>query len=62
MCFEGTLNQLDLPIAMQKLIITGVAGVLIGATSFSTKPSISQGPQPTPIPNPLNPPKPKAAA
>jgi hypothetical protein len=29
---------------MQKLIITGVAGVLIGAVAFSTKPSISQSP------------------
>jgi hypothetical protein len=35
---------------MQKLIITGIVGVLIGATAFSTKPSISQGLQPTPSP------------
>jgi hypothetical protein len=35
---------------MQKLIITGNVGVLIGATAFSTKPSISQGPQPGPTP------------
>jgi hypothetical protein len=33
---------------MQKLIITGIVGVLIGSTAFSTKPSTSQGPQPTP--------------
>ncbi len=33
---------------MQKLIITGIVGVLIGATAFSTKPSISQSPKPTP--------------
>jgi hypothetical protein len=35
---------------MQKLIITGIVGVLIGATAFSTKPSISQSPQPSPTP------------
>jgi hypothetical protein len=35
---------------MQKLIITGVAGVLIGAVAFSTKPSISQSPSPIPTP------------
>jgi hypothetical protein len=35
---------------MQKLIITGVVGVLIGSTAFSTKPSISQSPAPTPTP------------
>jgi hypothetical protein len=35
---------------MQKLIITGVAGVLIGAVAFSTKPSISQSQAPTPTP------------
>jgi hypothetical protein len=35
---------------MQKLIITGVAGVLIGAVAFSTKPSISQSPSPSPSP------------
>jgi hypothetical protein len=35
---------------MQKLIITGIIGVLIGATAFSTKPSISQSPAPTPTP------------
>jgi hypothetical protein len=40
---------------MQKLIITGVVGVLIGATAFSTKPSISQGPQPTPALSPTEP-------
>ncbi len=40
---------------MQKLIITGIVGVLIGATAFSTKPSISQGPQPTPSPQPTEP-------
>jgi hypothetical protein len=36
---------------MQKLIITGIVGVLIGATAFSTKPSISQSPAPTPTPS-----------
>jgi hypothetical protein len=35
---------------MQELIITGIVGVLIGATAFSTKPSISQSPAPTPTP------------
>jgi hypothetical protein len=35
---------------MQKLIITGIVGVLIGATAFSTKPSISQSPAPPPTP------------
>ncbi|NJR70033.1 MAG: hypothetical protein HC771_16340 [Synechococcales cyanobacterium CRU_2_2] len=35
---------------MQKLIITGIVGVLIGATAFSTKPSISQSPAPKPSP------------
>jgi hypothetical protein len=33
---------------MQKIIITRIGGVLIGSTAFSTKPSISQSPKPTP--------------
>jgi hypothetical protein len=37
---------------MQKIIITGIVGVLIGSTTFSTKPSISQSPAPTPTPLP----------
>jgi hypothetical protein len=40
---------------MQKLIIIGIVGVLIGATAFSTKPSISQSPQPNPTPSPTEP-------
>jgi hypothetical protein len=37
---------------MQKLIITGIVGVLIGAVAFSTKPSISQSPAPSPTSTP----------
>jgi hypothetical protein len=40
---------------MQKLIITGIVGVLIGSAAFSTKPSTSQGPQPTPSPQTTEP-------
>jgi hypothetical protein len=40
---------------MQKLIIIGIGGVLIGATAFSTKPSIAQTPQPNPTPLPIEP-------
>ena len=35
---------------MQNLALTGIAGILIGAISFSSKPSISQSPAPTPSP------------
>jgi hypothetical protein len=40
---------------MQKLIITGIVGVLIGTTAFSTKPSIFQSPQATPSPQATEP-------